>query len=120
GVMIEASDHERIYHVTFASDWLDAQPGTEYFLSTRGARLAEVGYIHASFAHQVARVGAAVFRGESAPLVVLVIDTAMLPTPLRVENLEGGTEGFPHIYGPLPTPAPSSTFFGPVSSATTS
>jgi len=103
--MTEASRRERIYHVTFANDWIDAQRGAEYLLSTRGASLDEVGYIHASFAHQVERVGGAVFRGASQPVVVLVIDTAMLTSPVRVENLEGGTEGFPHIYGPLPTSA---------------
>ena len=105
GRMTEASDQAWIYHVTFASDWTDAQPRSEYRRSTRGASLDEVGYIHASFAHQVESVGAAVFGGASEPLVVLVIDTAMLTSPVVVEHLEGGTDEFPHIYGPLPTSA---------------
>jgi uncharacterized protein (DUF952 family) len=36
---------------------------------------------------------------------VLVIDTERLEIPVVVENLEGGDEPFPHLYGPLPTGA---------------
>jgi uncharacterized protein (DUF952 family) len=96
---------DRIYHVTFASDWTDAQSTGEYRLSTRGTRLDEVGYIHASFAHQVRRIGTAVYGDASERLVVLAIDPALLSSVVTVENLDGGTEGFPHIYGPLPTSA---------------
>jgi uncharacterized protein (DUF952 family) len=96
---------DRIYHLTFASDWNDAQSTGEYRLSTRGTGLDEVGYIHASFAHQVQRIGAAVYGDVPEPVVVLAIDPTLLGSMVRVENLEGGTEGFPHIYGPLPTSA---------------
>lgn len=94
-----------IYHVTFESDWTNAQSTGEYRLSTRGALLEEVGYIHASFAHQVQRIGAYVYQDASRPIVVLAIDPTRLSSPVKVENLDGGTEGFPHIYGPLPTSA---------------
>jgi uncharacterized protein (DUF952 family) len=100
-----AQGSDLIYHVTFASDWRSAQSEGEYTLSTRGARLEDEGYIHASFAHQVERVGTYVFGDAPEPVVVLVIDPGLLDCPVRVENLEGGTEGFPHIYGPLPTAA---------------
>jgi glutathione S-transferase len=96
---------DRIYHVTFASEWRNAQPAAQYTLSTRGARLEDVGYIHASFAHQVERIGSLIFGDATEPLVVLAIDPDRLECPVRVENLEGGTEQFPHIYGPLPTAA---------------
>jgi uncharacterized protein (DUF952 family) len=96
---------DRIYHVTFASEWNDAQSTMEYTLSTRGARLEEVGYIHASFAHQVERIGSLIFNDTEEAVVVLVIDPDRLDCPVRVESLEGGTEEFPHIYGPLPTGA---------------
>jgi uncharacterized protein (DUF952 family) len=95
----------RIYHVTFASDWTSAQSAGEYTLSTRGARLEDVGYIHASFAHQVERVGTFVFGDASEPVVVLAIAPGLLGCPVRAENLEGDAERFPHIYGPLPTAA---------------
>ena len=39
------------------------------------------------------------------PLVVLVIDPTRVKSPLKVEGVGGGTEEFPHIYGPLPTSA---------------
>lgn len=94
-----------IYHVTFARDWDDARATGEYRLSTRGAQLDEVGFIHGSFAHQVQRIGAHVFGDTSDPLVVLVIDPRRLAARVEVENLEGGDEGFPHIYGPLPADA---------------
>ena len=94
-----------IYHVALASDWADAQSGGEYRVSTRRARLDEVGYIHASFAHQVRRLGAAVYSDAPEPVVVLVIDPTRLTSPVRVENLDGGTECFPHIYGPIPIDA---------------
>ena len=96
---------DRIYHVTFASEWRNAQPGAEYTLSTRGASLEDVGYIHASFAHQVERIGSLIFGDATEPLVVLAIDPERLECAVRVENLEGGTEQFPHIYGPLPAAA---------------
>jgi uncharacterized protein (DUF952 family) len=32
---------------------------------------------------------------------VLTIDPAAAGVELRVENTRGGTEGFPHLYGPL-------------------
>jgi uncharacterized protein (DUF952 family) len=94
-----------IYHVTFKSDWEGARATGEYRLSTRGARLEEVGFIHGSFANQVQRIGACIFRDASDPLVVLVIDPERLSVRVEVENLEGGDEGFPHMYGPLPTTA---------------
>lgn len=94
-----------IYHVTFTRDWEEARAAGAYRLSTRDATLADVGFIHGSFAHQVQRIGTAVFGNTSEPLVVLVVDPARLDARLVVENLEGGDEGFPHIYGPVPTGA---------------
>ena len=46
-----------IYHVALERDWIDARSAGEYRVSTRGATLDEVGYVHASFAHQVPGVG---------------------------------------------------------------
>ncbi|MGQ0434871.1 MAG: DUF952 domain-containing protein [Microthrixaceae bacterium] len=94
-----------IYHVTRERDWDSARPTGAYRLSTREATLAEVGFIHGSFAHQVRRIGTAVFGDTSEPLVVLVVDPERLDARVVVENLEGGEEGFPHIYGPIPTGA---------------
>ena len=94
-----------IYHIAAEADWEDAQASGEYRISTRGAHLEDVGFIHASFAHQVERIGALVYSDASEPLVVLVIDPRRVNSPLKVEGADGGTEEFPHIYGPLPTSA---------------
>ena len=94
-----------IFHIAFESDWQAAQQDGSYRVSTRGLSLGEVGFIHAGFEYQVATIGAALYADATAPLVVLVIDTEVLDAPVVVENLDGGDEGFPHIYGPLPTSA---------------
>jgi uncharacterized protein (DUF952 family) len=94
-----------IFHIAFESDWKSAEEIGTYRVSTRGAHLDDVGFIHAGFEHQVAGVGALFYEDAAEPLVVLVIDTERLDAPVVVENLDGGEEGFPHIYGPLPVPA---------------
>jgi uncharacterized protein (DUF952 family) len=94
-----------IFHIARERDWDAARESGSYGVSTRGARLEDIGFIHASFEHQVARVGSVVYRDAAEPLVVLVIATDRLAVPVVVENLEGGDEGFPHIYGPLPVSA---------------
>jgi uncharacterized protein (DUF952 family) len=44
------------------------------------------------------------FRGRT-DLVLLHIDPDRLGVPVRCENLEGGQELFPHVYGPIPLTA---------------
>ncbi len=90
----------RLYHVTAAADWATAVQAGEYRLSTRGKTLAEVGFIHASHAHQVVRVADAFYRGLPG-LVLLVIDPAAVRAEIREEPAPGTGERFPHIYGPL-------------------
>ena len=94
-----------IYHIAASTDWEDALSSGEYRMSTRGARLEDVGFIHASFEHQVERTGALIYGDASVALVVLVIDPKRVGCAVKVENLDGGTEEFPHIYGPLPASA---------------
>ncbi len=94
-----------IYHIAVETDWEDARTSGEYRMSTRGARLEDVGFIHASFAHQVERIGALLYGDASVAVVVLVIDPKRVNSPLKVEGLDDSAEEFPHIYGPLPTSA---------------
>ena len=95
-----------IFHIALASDWEAARPTGEYRISTLGRTLDQQGFIHASFDRdQVQRVGTAHYASRQDPLVVLEIDPAALTSEVRAENLEGGTELFPHIYGPLPVAA---------------
>jgi len=62
------------------------------------------GFIHCSYAHQLLRVAAALFSDQT-DLVLLEIDLAALDAAVVDENLEGGDELFPHIYGHLPMTA---------------
>jgi uncharacterized protein (DUF952 family) len=102
---VVAAEDERIYHVASVSDWAEAQSRGEYRMSTRGARLEDFGFIHGSFREQVERIGAFLYGDVDEELVVLVIDPARVHALIKTENLEGGAERFPHIYGPLPIDA---------------
>ena len=93
-----------IFHLTTTSEWSAAQARGLYERSTRGQSLKEVGFIHCSFLDQVERVADFVYAG-AVELLLLVIDAARVPSEIRNENLDGGAELFPHIYGPLPTAA---------------
>jgi uncharacterized protein (DUF952 family) len=57
------------------------------------------GYIHFSTARQVRETAARHFAGVTG-LVLLVIDTGRLGSPLRWEPARGG-DLFPHLYAPL-------------------
>lgn len=89
-----------IYHIATASDWARAQAAGEYTTSTLGRTLAEEGFIHCSAAGQVAGVANMFYRGLP-DLVVLVIDVGRVLPEIRLEQLAGSAEPFPHIYGPL-------------------
>lgn len=62
------------------------------------------GFIHCSYAEQVIQVANRLFAGRQ-DLVLLEIDPQRLSCPVVDENLEGGMELFPHIYGHLPMSA---------------
>lgn len=91
-----------IFHLALASDWAKAQEAGRYTISTRGRTLAEEGFIHASRGDQWPGVRERFYAGVTEPLVLLQIDTDRLGVPLIEEPaVPGGTETFPHIYGPL-------------------
>lgn len=94
----------RLFHLALPEDWEAAQVDGRYPMSTRGATLAEVGFVHCSFAEQVAAT-AARFYGDLEEVVVLEIDPARTGAELRVEDTLGTGETFPHLYGPLPVDA---------------
>jgi uncharacterized protein (DUF952 family) len=95
----------RIFHITEPDTWSHATATGLYTGSTRGASLDEVGFVHCSFAEQVDRVAGYVYGDEAATLLLLEIETDGVPAEVRVENLEGGEELFPHVYGPIPVQA---------------
>jgi uncharacterized protein (DUF952 family) len=86
----------RIFHLTPAATWADAQRAGAYTADS----LATEGFIHGSTAAQVVWVANNRFRGRR-DFVLLHIDSDRLSAPVTYENLEGGTQLFPHIYGPL-------------------
>jgi uncharacterized protein (DUF952 family) len=94
-----------IFHITEPALWQEASERGSYDRSTRSASLADVGYVHCSYADQVETVANALYADWSDALVLLEIDVAQVGSPIRVENLEGGTQEFPHIYGPIPAAA---------------
>ena len=89
-----------IYHITSELEWQQALPKGEYL----SANYAADGFIHCSKKEQVVAVANRVYASQSG-LILLKIDSTRLTDPVKEENLEGGTELFPHIYGPLPISA---------------
>jgi uncharacterized protein (DUF952 family) len=91
---------DAIFHITSRAEWEAAMPTGEY----RPAAFAREGFIHCSYDQQVDATLHRHFSGRSG-LVVLEIDRGRLPSPVVDENLSGGAELFPHVYGPLPISA---------------
>jgi uncharacterized protein (DUF952 family) len=89
-----------IYHIARRSEWEAAQRPRVYEVSTLDKSYAEEGFIHCSDRAQVLQVANAVYAHQS-DLVLLVIDTSRLVAPVTYENLDGGTEQYPHVYGPV-------------------
>jgi uncharacterized protein (DUF952 family) len=89
----------QIFHVATAADWAAAVRSGRYTTSTRDRSLADEGFLHASYRHQVAGVLERFYGDVTEPLVLLTIDTDRLEVPWREDPV--GREHFPHIYGPL-------------------
>ena len=83
-----------IYHLVLPSVW-EARPGEPY----RADSLQTEGFIHCSYAHQVA-ASANRFYASAGELLVLRIDPATLSSPVKAEAAGSG-ELFPHVYGPI-------------------
>ena len=91
----------RIFHIATAADWEAARRSGSYTTSTLGRRLAEEGFIHASHADQWPGVRERFYAGVTQPLLLLVIDTELLTSPVVEEVPADATESFPHVYGPI-------------------
>ena len=96
-----------LYHLALADDWQQARQLGEYRISTRGQSLEQVGFIHASYAHQLEGTHQR-FYADVSDLRLLVIDPTRLAAhgiAVRSEAAPGTDELFPHLYGPLPLDA---------------
>lgn len=91
----------RIYHLALASHWEAAVAGGSYTTSTLGRTLEEEGFIHCAQESQVAFVRATFYAEVEEPVVVLTVDTALLRSPWRLDDVPGADQPFPHVYGPI-------------------
>ncbi len=89
-----------IYRIAELADWLNAL-STGVFASQD---LEREGFIHFSERPQVQGVFNR-YYSEKSELVLLAVDENLLAVPVKRENTSGGTELFPHVYGPLPLAA---------------
>ncbi len=87
-----------LYHLVPRRTW-EENPGQPF----RADSLRSEGFIHCSFADQVAG-SANRFYADQQDLLVLHIDPAQLSSPVK-EEPSGTGELFPHIYGPIPRDA---------------
>ncbi len=85
-----------VYHITPAADWEAARAAGIYTADSLGSE----GFIHCSTAEQVIATANRLFKGRTG-LVLLCIDTTRVNAEIRYENLEGGSNLFPHVYGAL-------------------
>lgn len=96
-----------LYHLALAEDWDPAT--TEYRGSTLGRTLAQEGFVHCSTAEQLQDTADRFYRGRG-DVVLLTIEPRLVNAEIRVED------GFPHVYGPVPTAAIVSAVAVPVGS----
>jgi uncharacterized protein (DUF952 family) len=95
----------RIYHLALPADWGHAAERGRYDVSTRGRSLADEGFIHCSFEHQLEPVANTWYQ-DLDQLVILHLDLESLSAEVRVEpSSDGSGELFPHVYGPIPDAA---------------
>lgn len=87
--------NEVIFHITSREAWEQAARCGRYTAPSLDDRLHPF-----SQADQVVRVANNIFHGAEG-LVLLHIDVKGLSAPVVYENVEGGSELFPHVYGPL-------------------
>ncbi len=89
-----------LVHICAAEDWRAAQANGEL----RPESLALSGFVHLSTPEQVHLPANRLYAGRT-DLVLLGIDPALLPFPVRWEPgvpTDPAGEVFPHLYGPLP------------------
>ncbi|MCW2496457.1 DUF952 domain-containing protein [Jatrophihabitans sp.] len=89
-----------IFHIVSAADWDAAVAAGSYEADS----LATEGFIHFSYAEQVAATANRYYR-QLDGLQVLEVDPTAIPAELRIEESPASGEAFPHVYGPVPPAA---------------
>lgn len=90
------TDPTYIYHVAGKPGESTTTLSEQYTASS----LDEEGFIHCSTLEQLPGVVSRYYAGEEE-LRILVVDTNKLRPDLKYENTTGGSELFPHVYGPI-------------------
>jgi uncharacterized protein (DUF952 family)/nucleoside 2-deoxyribosyltransferase len=91
-----------LFHLARADVWAAAVANGTYTASTRDASLEEVGFIHLSFARQLADTARRHYSDIAAEeLLLLTVDRRLLSSRLLVEIAPSIGDAFPHVYGPL-------------------
>lgn len=94
-----------IYHITSQIQWQQAQWIGHY----ESLHFKSEGFIHASTSKQVEATANRIFKDQT-DLILLAIDENLLSCEVIYENLDGGIELYPHIYGLLPVNAVVTTY----------
>lgn len=85
-----------IYHITLPALWLRAQE-TGFYLPEE---FDKDGFIHCSNEDQIVDVANRYYMGQTGR-IILRLNPKKLTSKLVYENLIGGSDLFPHIYGKL-------------------
>jgi len=89
-----------IYHIAVFSDFKAIDKNGNYRTST----YIKDSFIHCSTLSQIVTVANRYYKNRK-DLILLEIDEEKLNSRVVYENLEGGAELFPHIYGDIPSRA---------------
>ena len=87
---------KKVYHIAGKNDWSEAKRKGVYSCES----LKNEGFIHCSTQQQIIPVANRFYKGVK-DLVLLQLDAEKVKQEIKYENLEGGEELFPHIYGPF-------------------
>lgn len=90
-----------IYRIAEAADWAAARQGGSF----ASPDLAAEGFIHFAERHQVQGVADRYYAGKTGLVLLAVEESKLGGSALKRENTSGGTELFPHVYGPVPIDA---------------
>ena len=87
-----------VFHIVPAAEWSSAVAAGTYAPASLGVD----GFIHFSYAHQVAATANRYYRDRDG-LQVIEVDLAGVSDEVKLEPSPSTGELFPHLYGPLPT-----------------
>lgn len=95
----------RLFHIIASAEWAAAETVGQLVPGS----LAREGFVHFSYAHQVAAVANRLYRDVLDPIVV-EFDPSRIASPVVVEDSYGTGEAFPHIYLAIPVAAALDTY----------